>query len=86
MAYFDDNPSQEPGCYGKEQSEHLGGYMLGGDPGSWAPEAWALLLEEKVMKTCAKCGGEVISRVEDFPYRVPGFRVMLAGITVHRCT
>ncbi len=44
MTYWDDNPAQEPGCYGREQAEHLGGYILGGDPGCWAPEAWERLL------------------------------------------
>jgi hypothetical protein len=27
MTYWDDNPQQDPGCYGREQAEHLGGYI-----------------------------------------------------------
>jgi hypothetical protein len=37
------------------------------------------------MKTCVRCGGELTSRVEDYPYTGCGFTVILNGITVHRC-
>src|SRR5258705_11777792 len=42
--------------FGIEQRPHLGGYWIGGDDGTFAPEVWRALIDEKQVRSVIDVG------------------------------